>query len=164
VHRLRELVRSGTTRLERVSPASILDSVAHAASTRCARHAITLRIDRVPDVPDIAGDRIQIELVLHNLISNAIDALDATTGERTIVLTASRHDHQRVRFTVADNGPGVTRAVIPTLFEPLASDKASGLGLGLAISRTIVEGHGGTLWLADAAGGATFCLTIPNAK
>jgi signal transduction histidine kinase len=164
VHRLRDLVRSGTIRLETVSPASILDSVAHAARARCARQAFDLRVDSAPDVPDIAGDRIQIELVLHNLISNAIDALGDATGERAIVLSASRHDDERVRFTVADSGPGVTRAVVPTLFEPLASDKARGLGLGLALSRTIVEGHGGTLWLVDAAGGATFCLTIPIAK
>ena len=101
---------------------------------------------------------------MHNLISNAIDALSHKAGERTLALTALRHDERSVRFEVADNGPGVNSAVIPTLFEPLASDKANGLGLGLAISRTIVEGHGGMLWLANSAEGATFCMTIPNAK
>ena len=164
VHRLRDLVRSGTTRLAMLSPAAVLDSVAHSAQARAARHAVSIRTECAPDVANIDGDRVQIELVLHNLVANAIDALERTNGERIITLRALRHDDRFVRFAVGDNGPGVDPSIVPTLFEPLASDKATGLGLGLAISRTIVESHGGTLWLADSAGGATFCLTIPVTK
>lgn len=164
VHRLRDFVRSGTTRLAPLSPAAILDSVAHSAAARAARHSVAIRVDCAADTPDVEGDRVQIELVLHNLVANSIDALKSKEGERMITLRTLRHDDRFVRFAVSDNGPGVDPSVVPTLFEPLATDKATGLGLGLAISRTIVEGHGGTLWLANSVGGATFFLTIPLTK
>jgi len=112
----------------------------------------------------ILADRVQVETVLHNLIGNAIDALKDMPGERRITLAAAPHDEPFVRFTVTDNGPGIPPAVRGSLFEPLASNKAEGLGLGLAISRTIVEAHGGALWLADTHAGAAFCLTLPAAR
>jgi C4-dicarboxylate-specific signal transduction histidine kinase len=105
-----------------------------------------------------------METVLHNLIANAIDALREVPGERRIVLAAERHDADHVRFSVTDNGPGLVGSARGRLFEPFATDKAEGLGLGLAISRTIVEAHGGALWLAERATGASFCLTLPVAR
>ena len=85
-------------------------------------------------------------------------------GERRITLAAAPHDETFVRFTITDNGPGVAPAARESLFEPLASNKAEGLGLGLAISRTIVEAHGGALWLADLDAGTAICLTLPAAR
>jgi C4-dicarboxylate-specific signal transduction histidine kinase len=116
------------------------------------------------DLPDVLGDRIQIETVLHNLIANAIDALAEVPGERRIVLAAEHHDAVHVRFSVTDNGPGLVTSAREALFQPFATDKVEGLGLGLAISRTIVEAHGGALWLADRSAGASFCLTLPVAR
>lgn len=164
VHRLREFVRSGTIRKQVLAPASILQAVAESAQPRAARHAVAVRTELSEAVPAILADRVEVELVLHNLVANAIDALKGISGERVVVVSLAPHDEDFVRFTVADNGPGVEAGIADTLFEPLASNKPAGLGLGLAISRTIVEAHGGTLWLAPSDKGASFCLTLPVAK
>ncbi|MFO1302750.1 MAG: ATP-binding protein [Burkholderiales bacterium] len=164
VHRLRDLVRSGTTRLARVRARSLLDNGVQSAQARADRHAVALRIEAATDLPDVECDRVQIELVLHNLVANAIDAQKTMTSHRTIELRAIPENDRFMRLEVADNGPGVDPSRVDTLFAPLASDKATGLGLGLAISRTIVESHGGRLWLAPSARGATFCLTLPVAR
>jgi signal transduction histidine kinase len=163
VHRLREFVRSGTIRQERLAASALVANAAEAAHARAARHGVTITIAAVPGLPDVLGDRVQVETVLHNLIANAVDALKNKAGERRIVLAAARHDESFVRVTVTDNGPGLAPAARAALFAPFASHKPEGLGLGLAISRTIVEAHGGALWLADKDGGAEFCLTLPVA-
>ncbi len=116
-----------------------------------------------PDLPAVLGDRIPLETVLHNLIANAIDAVKGQAGGRVVRVTAVRHDANTVRISVEDEGPGVAAEMAATLFEPLATNKAHGLGLGLPISRTIVEAHGGRLWLEATARGACFCLTLPVA-
>jgi C4-dicarboxylate-specific signal transduction histidine kinase len=123
-----------------------------------------LTVDVAPGLADVLGDRIQMETVLHNLIANAIDALKEVPGERRIELAAAHHDADHVRLSVTDNGPGLATSAREALFRPFATAKAEGLGLGLAISRSIVEAHGGALWLADSATGTSFCLTLPVAR
>ena len=164
VHRLREFVRSGSIRQEHLIVSKLLAAVGEAAGPRAARHGVTVTVDAASGLPEVLADRVQVETVLHNLIANAIDALKDMPGERRITLAAAPHDETFVRFTVTDNGPGVAPAARESLFEPFASNKAEGLGLGLAISRTIVEAHGGALWLADTDAGAAFCLTLPAAR
>jgi two-component system sensor kinase FixL len=115
-------------------------------------------------LPDALGDASQLETVLHNLIANAIDALKEQREDRSIRLSAGVDQPGFLRVTVDDNGPGVSPETASTLFQPLASSKTQGLGLGLAISRTIVEAHGGRLWLEPKAHGACFCLTLPVAQ
>jgi signal transduction histidine kinase len=163
VHRLRDFVRSGTIRQQRVAPGALLANAAETAAPRAARHAVVLTVDVAPGLADVLGDRIQMETVLHNLIANAIDALKEVPGERRIELAAAHHDADHVRLSVTDNGPGLATSARDALFRPFATAKAEGLGLGLAISRSIVEAHGGALWLADSATGTSFCLTLPVA-
>lgn len=164
VHRLRELVRSGSTRAQRRDVADLLATAAEAAAPRLARHGVELVVDIAPNVPNVLADRIQMETVLHNLIGNAIDALSSAGGRRKVTLSALPHGDAFVRIGVLDTGPGVAPSARESLFEPLASDKVEGLGLGLAISRTIVDAHGGTLWLGEGDSGAAFWLTIPVAR
>jgi two-component system sensor kinase FixL len=164
VHRLREFVRTGSIRQEQLAPPALLATAAEAASPRATRHAVQLSVNVAPGTPHVLGDRVQVETVLHNLIANAIDALKDMPGERRVELTAARHGEAHVRIGVTDNGPGLPAEARKTLFEPFATHKAEGLGLGLAISRTIVEAHGGSLWLADSDTGASFCLTLPVAS
>ncbi len=163
VHRLREFVRSGSLRVERLGVAALLGTVTAAARPRGERHGVTIDAEAPPGLPDVLADRVQVETVLHNLIGNAIDALKAATGPRRVVLAVAMQEAGLICITVADTGPGVAPAVRETLFQPFASQKAEGLGLGLAISRTIVEAHGGRLWLEGNAAGATFCMTLPVA-
>jgi two-component system sensor kinase FixL len=122
---------------------------------------VSVTTDRA--LPDALGDRAQLETVLHNLIVNSVDALKGQRGSRTIGLSAEIGEPGFVRVSVTDDGPGVPQGIAATLFQPLASSKTDGLGLGLAISRTIVEAHGGRLWLDSAAHGARFCLSLPVA-
>ncbi|MCC6193428.1 MAG: MASE1 domain-containing protein [Burkholderiales bacterium] len=164
VHRLREFVRSGTIRQECLPTARLLANAAEAAGPRAARHRVAIAVEVTGRIADVLGDRVQVETVLHNLIANAIDALKEAPGERRVCLTATDHDDAFVRIGVADNGPGLAPAARASLFEPFATHKADGLGLGLAISRTIVEAHGGALWHAQRDTGAAFCLTLPTAR
>ena len=164
VHHLREFVRSGSIRQERLLVSRLLAAVAEAAGARSSRHGVTIVIDAEPGPLEVLADRVQVETVLHNLVANAIDALKGTPGERRITLAAVTQDEAFVRVCVTDNGPGVPDAVRESLFKPFASNKAEGLGLGLSISRTIVEAHGGVLWLADTEAGARFCFTLPTVE
>ncbi|MGH8313760.1 MAG: ATP-binding protein [Steroidobacterales bacterium] len=163
VRRLRELVRSGALRQEKLALQALLEAAADAASSRTQRHGIAVSVIADGDLPDALGDRGQLETVLHNLIVNAVDALRGQRGSRTIRLSAEIGEPGFLRVTVADDGPGVPQRIAATLFQPLASSKSDGLGLGLAISRTIVEAHGGRLWLDSVGPGACFCLSLPVA-
>jgi two-component system, LuxR family, sensor kinase FixL len=161
VRRLREFVLSGAVRQDPLAVASLLEGVAEAARPRAQRHGILLSVVVPAALPLALGDRVQLETVLHNLVANAIDAVKTNVGERSIRIEAAPAAADMVQIAVADNGPGIHADVSTTLFQPLASTKIEGLGLGLAISRTIVEAHGGRLWLEPGARGARFCLTLP---
>jgi signal transduction histidine kinase len=163
VRRLREFVRTGALRLRPLPALQLLEGVAESARANAQGLGVTILVTAEADLPPIAGDRLQLETVLHNLVANAVDALASQRGVRTVRLAAGRAGPDTLRLTVSDNGPGVASDMLPTLFEPLATSKVHGLGLGLAISRTIVEAHGGHLALEPSATGATFSLTLPVA-
>ena len=118
VRRLRDFFREGTTRLERVALAELLESVRKQAKTD------VLTIESEQGLPDVLVDRLQIELVLRNLVNNAAEALDGAAGKGVIALSAQRHDAQHVRIVVADNGPGVPAANRERVFEPFVSGQA----------------------------------------
>jgi two-component system sensor kinase FixL len=164
IRRLREFILRGTVRRESIAVAALLEGAAESARLHAQRHGIVLAVVVPAAIPDALGDRVQLETVLHNLIANAIDATATHPGKGTIRLHADRDDAGFVRICVADNGPGVSPEVAATLFEPLRSSKTKGLGLGLAISRTIVEANGGRLWLEPSAHGARFCLVLSSAN
>ncbi|HZF75929.1 MAG TPA: PAS domain-containing protein [Acetobacteraceae bacterium] len=115
-----------------------------------------------PGTGDIYGDGVQLQLVLANLIRNAAEAVQVRTDGRIVV--AARRVEEGVEFTVSDNGPGIGPRSLDRLFEPFSSSKPGGMGVGLAISRTIVEAHGGRIWAVAQGphGGAAFHFTIPD--
>jgi C4-dicarboxylate-specific signal transduction histidine kinase len=154
VRRLRDFFREGRTHLERVPVAELLESV-----RREARIDI-LRVEEEGGLPDVLVDRLQIELVLRNLVKNAAEAVAGLPGKGMIALSARRHDLQRVSILVTDNGPGIPAAARERVFEPFVSGKPTGMGLGLAVSRAIAEAHGGAL---DALPGThgVFRLLLP---
>jgi two-component system sensor kinase FixL len=159
VRRLRDFFRQGTTRLEQVSVAALLEAVRHIGAQVRADNPISLTVKAEPGLPDVLIDRLQIELVLRNLIANAAEAL-AAQGSGEIAVSANRHDARHLRIVVADNGPGISPAQRGRMFEPFVSGKSSGMGLGLAVSRAIAEAHGGTLESHSAAHGE-FHLLLP---
>ena len=160
VTRLRDFFRTGDTKLDLVALDDILRSAVTAFTPRAERNRVDLRLSPLPGAV-VFVDRLQIEVVIRNLLANAFDAVevqDATA--RTVELSAQRLGNDRVCVRVEDSGPGLGRVAASRLFEPFRSSKSSGLGLGLAISRSIAEAHGGRLW-AEAAAHGTFSLLLP---
>jgi len=130
------------------------------------RHGATAAEELTEGLPPISGDRVQLQQVLVNLILNALDAMDGVTGRpRVLTIRSERADSGDVAIAVKDSGKGIDPSHLARIFEPFYSTKASGLGMGLAISRSIVEQHGGKIRAASNDGaGVTMRLTLPAAS
>lgn len=162
VHRMRDFFKTGTARIERTTIAELVAAAQDQVRDRMARQRITLRTDVAGDLPPVAVDRVQIGAVLSNLLSNAIDAVMETPPPRTIELRAHRWTADGpISIEVEDSGPGVAQEVRDRLFEPMATSKPGGMGLGLAMARTIAERHGGSLRLDTTRERTTFVLELP---
>jgi C4-dicarboxylate-specific signal transduction histidine kinase len=161
VRRLRDFFRAGTTRLEVVSIDDLLAAVRRIADSAVAGSGISLQIDRRETIRPLFVDRLQVEVILRNLITNAAESLTASSrAAGQIRILVEPHGDRSVRVVVADNGPGVSTASRAGLFEPFVSGKPTGMGLGLAVSRTIAQAHGGSLEATGAAHGE-FQLVLP---
>jgi signal transduction histidine kinase len=161
VRRLRDFFRAGTTRLEAVEVTDLLAAARGIGENTIAGRAITLETESASSLPAVYIDRLQIELVLRNLLANAVDSLITSARQGSCIkIAAQRHDESHVRVVVIDNGPGVPAATREGLFEPFVSGKPAGMGLGLAVSRAIAEAHGGSLE-ARAAEHGEFQLVLP---
>jgi signal transduction histidine kinase len=168
IRRLRAFYRTGSVRRERVAPAALVAAAVDSLALRLAQSAIEIEIERAEDLRAVNVDRIQMQAVLHNLVANAIDALGAAPLPNRRIAIRLAAQREELRCEISDNGPGIAETVAARLFQPFVTTKADGMGLGLAMSRSIVEAHGGTLDCVpgprDApAGGATFRLTLPFA-
>jgi signal transduction histidine kinase len=160
VRRLRDFFRAGTTRLERV-PVHELVRAAAATAERMA-DGVPVSAEVGTDLGRVLVDRLQIELVLRNLLSNAVDAVKALPAhQRAVTIATARESAEFVRLTVRDSGPGIAPAERERAFEPFVSAKPTGLGLGLAVSRAIAEAHGGRLSAGSSVGHGEFHLTLP---
>ena len=162
VRHLREFFRTGSGQIAAIAVEPMLREAIESASQRSERHRIRWRLDCPPGLRSVLVDRVQVQTVLHNLVSNAIDALKAMPAEeREITLSARRDGAHFVRVSVADNGPGLSEEALAGLFKPFATTKPHGMGLGLAISRSIVEARGGRMWSEPAPKGSVFSFTLP---
>jgi two-component system sensor kinase FixL len=162
IDRMRALLRRDEAEMKPIDVAQMLDDVAALLRPDAAARHIALAIDLPPDPPRLLGDRVQLQQVLLNLILNGMDALGAGTGGlRKIVVTARRLGTHALEFSVADTGSGIAAAQIERIFDPFFTTKTSGIGMGLSISRSIVEAHDGHLWAENnAEGGATFHFSV----
>ncbi|MBO9712853.1 ATP-binding protein [Sphingomonas sp.] len=161
VRRMRNFVVSGAvqTRAEPLAP-----MISTAWTTIGAGSDVALELDLQPDAAAVLADRIHIETVLTNLLRNAVQAMDGAAEKR--IRVATWREDEMVFVRVADSGPGVAAEIADRLFEPLFTTQPRGSGLGLPISRTIVEAHGGALWLETpvAERGADFVFALPGAQ
>ncbi|SHN42654.1 His Kinase A (phospho-acceptor) domain-containing protein [Duganella sacchari] len=169
VRRLRDFFRTGAMKLEPVDAAQLVSNVSQQFFALLREHGVTLQVDEMPALSMLA-DRLQIELVLRNLLDNALDAVrEQPDGARSIRVSAQQLDSKRLgkgsclQLTVEDSGKGVSTDLAARLFEPFVSSKASGLGLGLVLSRAIMEAHGGSLW-AEVGDHGIFRLALPLAR
>ena len=123
-----------------------------------------LRADLAADLPPVAGDRVQLQQVILNLLLNAADAVRTVNDRPRQVIIRTEHDPEhRVRLTVQDAGIGIDPQSIQRLFEAFYSTKPGGMGIGLSISRSIIESHRGQIWVTPNEGpGSTFAFALPS--
>ncbi len=160
VRRLRDFFRSGSTRIERVAAQKLIAAVAGPFVIKARREEMDFVIDPCPAVY-LLVDCLQMEVVLRNLLTNAFEAVQARRGGERRVRLRGDMEGAMLIIRVEDNGTGIVDNMRDRLFEPFASSKANGLGLGLAISRAIAEAHGGTL-VADGGEHGSFRLELPT--
>lgn len=174
VRRLRDFFRTGAMKLEPVDAGQLVAGISQQFFAQLREHGVELTVGEIPPLA-IQADRLQLELVLRNLLANALEAVqEQPPGARRITLSVERLDGKRrngrvqrkgacLQLSVEDSGKGVSAALAARLFEPFVSSKASGLGLGLVLSRAIMEAHGGSLW-AEVGEHGIFRLALPLAR
>ena len=135
------------------------------ARSDAATRKVALEIDVASELPSVMGDPVHLQQVLLNLILNAMDAVeDVPAARRKVTVRAQRHSEGEIEVAVEDSGLGITPERLGRLFEPFFITKANGMGIGLSISRTIIEAHGGRIWAEnDAVVGTTFHFSLPLA-
>jgi signal transduction histidine kinase len=129
-------------------------------------HQISVHTDLPVGLPPVLGDRVQVQQVFLNLLRNGIEAMVASaTWPRRLLIRGQVHDSRSVLVAVQDSGVGLDPQQIDQLFKTFFTTKSDGMGMGLAISRSIVEAHGGRLWATPHSGpGATFQFTLPTCQ
>jgi signal transduction histidine kinase len=143
----------------------LVHEVVRLTQPELVRQGVALHIDVAADLPPVWGDRVQLQQVLLNLVLNGIEALAGVAqGPREVWIRAHHEAADTVRVAVEDTGVGIAPEQLEAIFTAFYSTKAQGLGMGLAISRTIVEQHGGRLWAVPHAGpGVTVQFTLRTA-
>jgi C4-dicarboxylate-specific signal transduction histidine kinase len=164
VKHLRGFIEKGTPQFEPTDLSDIARSVQRLMGREIQQAQITFRSE-LPSRPiPIHADRIQIEQIVVNLIQNAIDAVLEAPGHRRAIQLSARAVKGMAELAVRDTGAGVPDAVAERMFEPFFTTKPHGLGMGLAISRSLIEAHRGRIWMeqtADGDAGTTVRLTLP---
>jgi len=162
IRRARALASKGTTDRAPVDAESLIEESAALVQRQITSLGAAMTIDIEPGLPKIEADRIQIQQVLVNLLVNAAQAMADQAGPREILVWA-RTKESGICFVVEDNGPGIPDDKLDQLFQAFFTTKAAGMGIGLSVSRTIVEAHGGTINATNTAnGGARFEFFIPQ--
>jgi PAS domain S-box-containing protein len=160
IDRMRSLYKKSPPQRELVDVNGIVDEMLTLMKGEATRHSIAMRTELAADLPEIMADRVQLQQVFMNLMLNAIEAMKDSGGE--LMVKSQLHDGQ-LQFSVSDTGVGLPMEKMDQIFSAFFTTKPQGSGMGLAISRSIVESHGGRLWAtADDGRGATFQFTLPT--
>jgi two-component system sensor kinase FixL len=165
VRKMRSFVRGEEGQMALVEPAFLAAEVMRLAAAEARQSGVELRSEVEPGLPPVLADSIQIQQVLLNLVRNAVEAVDGGEGPRREVdLQVRRAADGGVHFTVRDTGPGLAPGVLDKVFEPFFTTKPDGIGIGLPLSRSIADAHGGRLWASVEPAGAAFHLVLPAAQ
>jgi len=165
IARVRALFTKKELTTESVDLNEALREVIALSLSELQRNQVSLRAELVSDLPPVTGDRVQLQQVILNLLRNASDAMSGVDDRpRHLLIRTERDGGDRVRVTVRDAGVGIEPQAINKLFDAFYTTKSGGMGIGLSVSRSIVERHGGRLWVERNDGpGATFVFSIPRA-
>jgi C4-dicarboxylate-specific signal transduction histidine kinase len=161
VRRVRRLMTGTPLETAPIDIDSLLQEVLTLLRADIETQGCRVSVNLARDVPRVSGDRVQLQQVLVNLVTNAVQAMAPLPGRHDLLISATRTDAGLVMLSVKDSGPGIDEESLPHLFDAFFTTHANGMGLGLAICASIVEAHGGRLWAVnDPDGGATFSLTL----
>ena len=162
IKRTRLLFKKGTPQREPVDVNEVVREMIVLLRGEITRYNITVRMDLASDLPRIMGDRVQLQQVLMNLIVNGIDAMKEVDAARRLAVKSHRTEEEEVLVSVSDTGVGLPPQQADQLFNAFFTTKPNGTGMGLRISRSIVESHGGRLWAEDnSPRGASFHFALP---
>ncbi len=162
IGRIRALVKKSGTEQTQLDINEVIREVVGLTQPEIQKNGVALRMDLAADLPRVVGDRVQLQQVFLNLVMNAIEAMSAVTDRaRELVICSHQQESDQVFVAVQDSGIGIDRENLEKIFNAFYTTKSQGMGMGLAISRSIVENHGGRLWAVPNDGpGATFQFTL----
>jgi len=162
--RIRALVKKMPPRRERLDINQVVLEVISLTQGELQRNRVELQTHLAPNLPGVPGDRVQLQQIILNLILNAVEAMSELADRpHKLVVGSGASDSHDVLVEVRDSGPGLNAANLDRLFDSFYTTKPNGMGMGLAISRSIVEAHGGRLWATpNEPHGAVFCFTLPT--
>jgi PAS domain S-box-containing protein len=162
INRLRSLYKKSSPNREMVAINEVIDEMAGMMGGKAREHGVSIRTDLKDDLPMTVADRVQIQQVLMNLMLNGIEAITATGG--VVTVKSQTCEDGQIEISVNDTGPGLPLGNSGQMFDAFFTTKPQGSGMGLAISKSIVESHGGRIWVSSDVGrGATFHFTLPTA-
>jgi len=166
IRNVRNTIKKGDPARRQIDLNELVTNVAHVVRPDAVGYSCEVETSLAKDLPPIEGDPVQIQQVLVNLVSNALDAMQQTpTGRRKVEISTAGKGDSEVRLSVRDHGSGIRTEVHDRLFDQFFTTKDHGLGMGLAIVRSIVEAHGGKIHAENVAdGGACFYFTLPVTK
>src|SRR4029077_17907472 len=163
ITRIRLLFKKGIPQREVVDVNEVVREMVVLLRSDVTRHNILVRTDLVADLPQIMGDRVQLQQVLMNVSLNRIEAMKEVEGKRELVIKSQRAENEHVLVTVSDTGEGLPVQQADQIFKAVFTTNPHGTGMGLSIRRSIVESHEGRLWAAEnSSRGASFCFTLPT--
>jgi C4-dicarboxylate-specific signal transduction histidine kinase len=163
ISRVRSLFKKGSQQRELVDLNEVIRGMIGLLRGEAARHSVSVRTELSEDLPQIMGDRVQLQQLLMNLMINGIEAMENVDAPRQLVVKSQRAEDKQPMVSVSDTGMGLPPQQADQIFNAFFTTKPDGTGMGLRISRSIVESHGGRLWAADnSPRGASFHLTLPG--
>jgi C4-dicarboxylate-specific signal transduction histidine kinase len=163
ISQIRLLFKKGTPQRELLDVNEVIREMIVLLRGELARYSVSVRPELAADLPQVMGDRVQLQQVMMNLISNSIDAMKDLNGSRELAIKSQRAEDEQLMVSVSDTGVGLPQQQADQIFNAFFTTKFHGTGMGLSISRSIVESHSGRLWAADnSPRGASFHLILPT--
>jgi PAS domain S-box-containing protein len=163
ISRIRQFFTKGSPLQEPVDLNEVIREMVVLLSNEAAQYSISVRTELAADLPMVMGDRVQLQQVLMNLMINSIEAMKSVDGTRQLILISEPSDNGQLLVSVHDSGSGLPEGQADQIFTAFFTTKTYGTGMGLSISRSIIESHGGRLWAVNHSGrGASLQFTLPT--